>query len=229
MNELSNSLMFFGTPLIAVNDLLLMLFRFAFNTFIVWLLVHTLYYAKSHRRDYYFTFMLIGISIFFLIYLLSGVKLKIGLALGLFAIFGIIRYRTDPMPVREMTYLFMIISLSVINALAMSTSYVELIATNAFFFLAAWFFESHKLLHPYSTKIIQYDRIELIVPERRAELIADLEKRTGLKVQRVEVGGMDFLRDMAIIKISYEYSDIEANSVDNVTKLSRSGWNDIQN
>ena len=129
-----------GTPLMEGYNLITMLLRFSFNMLVVWLMIHCLYYPKSGRRDYYFTFMLISISIFFLIFLLGGVKLKIGFALGLFAIFGIIRYRTESMPVREMTYLFCIIAISVINALAITISYIELLVTNVIFLLAAWFF-----------------------------------------------------------------------------------------
>ena len=135
-----------GTPLMEGYNLITMLLRFSFNMLVVWLMIHCLYYPKSGRRDYYFTFMLISISIFFLIFLLGGVKLKIGFALGLFAIFGIIRYRTESMPVREMTYLFCIIAISVINALAITISYIELLVTNVIFLLAAWFFESYILL-----------------------------------------------------------------------------------
>lgn len=126
-----------GTPLMEGYNLITMLLRFSFNMLVVWLMIHCLYYPKSGRRDYYFTFMLISISIFFLIFLLGGVKLKIGFALGLFAIFGIIRYRTESMPVREMTYLFCIIAISVINALAITISYIELLVTNVIFLLAA--------------------------------------------------------------------------------------------
>lgn len=218
------SLDLLGTPLIEGHDFITMLLRFAFNTVVVWLMIHCLYYPKCRRRDYYFTFMLIGISIFFLIFLLGGVKLKIGFALGLFAIFGIIRYRTESMPVREMTYLFCIIAMSVINALATTISYAELLATNAIFLLATWFFESNTLLKHVSTKLIQYDRIALITPDKRDELIADLEARTGLKIQKVDIGAIDFLRDMAIVKIHYE-DDTNADSViNNELKLSREEW-----
>ncbi len=223
MEEL-NELELMGTPIIDLGDFTQMIFRVLFNTLIVWVLIHTLYYPKSRRRDYYFTFMLISISIFFLIYLLGGVKLKIGFALGLFAIFGIIRYRTESMPVREMTYLFMIISISVINALAVTISYTELFVTNAIFLVFTWLFESHKLLKHLSTKLIQYDRIELIKPENRAELIADLEARTGLKIEKVDIGGIDFLRDMAIIRISYEPDNNEINVVDEKIKITKSEY-----
>lgn len=226
MEELEDMEML-GTPLIEVTDFLNMALRFGFNTLVVWIMIHCLYYPKSHRRDYYFTFMLISISIFFLIFLLGGVKLKIGFALGLFAIFGIIRYRTESMPVREMTYLFSIISLSVINALATSIGYIELVCTNLVFILATWFFESYLLLRHVNTKLIQYDRIALIKPDKRTELIADLEERTGLKIEKVEVGGIDFLRDMAMLKIYYLDNNNEVNNVDNSLKISREEWTNV--
>lgn len=226
MEELEDMEML-GTPLIEVTDFLNMALRFAFNTIVVWIMIHCLYYPKSRRRDYYFTFMLISISIFFLIFLLGGVKLKIGFALGLFAILGIIRYRTESMPVREMTYLFSIISLSVINALATTIGYVELVCTNLAFLLATWFFESYKLLRHVNTKLVQYDRIALIKPEMRNELIADLEERTGLKIEKVEVGGIDFLRDMAMLKIYYHSDTVEPNTVDDHLKISREEWTNV--
>ena len=110
-----DELEFMDVPLVDMVDMWQLLLRFAFNTLVTWCIIHFLYYPKSRRRDYYFTFMLISVSVFFLIFLLGGVKLKIGFALGLFAIFGIIRYRTESMPVREMTYLFVLIALSVIK------------------------------------------------------------------------------------------------------------------
>lgn len=224
MNEL-DELDLLGVPFVEGYDFLTMLLRFSFNTAMVWIMIHCLYYPKSQRRDYYFTFMLISISIFFMIYLLGGVKLKVGFALGLFAIFGIIRYRTESMPVREMTYLFSIIAMSVINALATTISYAELIATNAIFILATWLFESYLLLKHISTKLIQYDRIALITPERYDEMLIDLKQRTGLNITKAEVGAIDFLRDMAIVKIYYESGMYEDNStINNELKLSREEW-----
>ena len=227
MDEIE-SLYLLDAPIIESHDFLTMIVRFAFNTLVVWLMIHCLYYPKSRRRDYYFTFMLISISIFFLIFLLGGVKLKIGFALGLFAIFGIIRYRTESMPVREMTYLFCIIAMSVINALATTISYAELVTTNAIFLIATWFFESYVLLKHVSTKLVQYDRISLITPDRREELIADLKRRTGLDITKVEIGAIDFLRDMAIIKIYYE-SDFHEDSsiINNEMKLSKEQWTEL--
>lgn len=224
MNEL-DELDLLGVPFVEGYDFMTMLLRFSFNTAMVWIMIHCLYYPKSQRRDYYFTFMLISISIFFMIYLLGGVKLKVGFALGLFAIFGIIRYRTESMPVREMTYLFSIIAMSVINALATTISYIELITTNAIFVLAALFFESYVLLKHVSTKLIQYDRIALITPERYDEMLIDLKQRTGLNITKAEVGAIDFLRDMAIVKIYYESGMYEDNStINNELKLSREEW-----
>lgn len=224
MNEL-DELDLLGVPFVEGYDFMTMLLRFSFNTAMVWIMIHCLYYPKSQRRDYYFTFMLISISIFFMIYLLGGVKLKVGFALGLFAIFGIIRYRTESMPVREMTYLFSIIAMSVINALATTISYIELITTNVIFVLAAWFFESYVLLKHVSTKLIQYDRIALITPERYDEMLIDLKQRTGLNITKAEVGAIDFLRDMAIVKIYYESGMYEDNStINNELKLSREEW-----
>lgn len=212
---------FMDTPLIAISDFTQLLLRFAFNIVVMFCIIHLLYYPKSRRRDYYFTFMLISISIFFLIYLLGSVKLKIGFALGLFAIFGIIRYRTETMPVREMTYLFVIIAISVINALALNISYAELIATNLIFILSIWICESNRWMKHVSTKLIQYDRIELIKPDRMNDLIQDLNERTGLSVKKVEVGHIDFLRDVAILKVYYEPLNEEINTIDKMTKIPR--------
>jgi hypothetical protein len=201
------------------GDLMEMLIRFLFNSFFIWLIIHKLYYPKSKRRDYYFTFSLISVSIFFLIFLLGSVKIKVGFALGLFAIFGIIRYRTESMSVREMTYLFVIIALSVINALAVSLSYTELFVTNALFIVCIALGEKLPGIRHLSEKLVKYDRVELIVPERRAELVADLEKRLGLKVERIEIGAVDFLRDAVTLKVFYEEKAETSNSVNHMMNL----------
>lgn len=196
-----------------------MLVRFILNLFVVTVIIHLLYYPKSRRADYYFTFMLISISIFFLIFLLGSVKLKIGFALGLFAIFGIIKYRTESMPVREMTYLFVIIAVSVINALASEDSYMELILANALFVLSIWILESNRWLKHISEKHILYDRIDLIDPAHHDEMMADLKQRTGLDIKRFDVGAIDYLRDTAMVKVYYDMKNNEHNLVDNLFKL----------
>lgn len=207
------------TPLFDAADMGLLLLRFGFNMVVTWLIIHFFYYRKSHRRDYYFTFTLISVSIFFLIFLLGGVKLKMGFALGLFAIFGIIRYRTETMPVREMTYLFVIISLSVINALAVTVSLVELLFANLLFIVAIWLCESNRWLRHVACKCVQYDRIELIKPDKAEELKADLSERTGLDIVNIEVGSIDFLRDMAMLKVYYNAPEGVVSTIDDMTKL----------
>lgn len=213
-----------GTPIANMTDFWFLIARCVFNMVIVWFIIHFLYHKKSQRRDYYFTFMLISLSIFFLIYLLGSVKIKIGFALGLFAIFGIIRYRTESMPVREMTYLFVIIAISVINALAGPVSYLELITTNLLFVLVIWLCEGNKWIKHTSCKLVQYDKINLITPERHDELLDDLKKRLGLEIVKVDVGAVDFLRDMAILKVYYKPTNDDVNVVDDIVKLNKEQW-----
>lgn len=191
------------TPLIDTADMTALLLRFLFNTFFVMIIIAGLYYPKSRRREYFFTFALISVSIFFLIYLLGSVKIKVGFALGLFAIFGIIRYRTESMSVREMTYLFVIIAISVINALAVSLSYAELALTNVIFIAVIFFCEKLPFTNSYEEKLVIYDRIDLIAPEKNEELKADLKERLGINVEFVQIGAVDFLRDTAMIKVYY--------------------------
>ncbi len=202
-----------------------LLLRFAFNMIVVLSVIHFFYYPKSKRVDYYFTFTLISVSIFLMIFLLGGVKLKVGFALGLFAIFGIIRYRTESMPVREMTYLFVIIAISVINALAVEVGLLELVCTNMLFILSVFFCEHSQHRKQVSTKLVLYDRVELITPERREELIEDLKKRTGLEIIRVEIGHIDFLRDTAMLRVHYAPSDNYHNSVDKLIKFPKEETN----
>lgn len=210
---------FLDTPLIDVPSLSLMIFRFVLNMVFVFILIQFFYYRKSRRLDYYFTFILISISIFFLIYLLGGVKIKVGMALGLFAIFGIIRYRTETVPVREMTYIFVIISLSVINAIAVNLSYAEIIATNLIYVISVWVVESFRGLRHVTSKLILYDRVDNIHPNQRHELLEDLRKRTGLKIIKVEVGAINYMQDTVMLKIHYESDFYESSSVDHLMKL----------
>lgn len=196
-----------------------LMLRFLLNCAVVIAVIRLFYYPKSRRRDYFFTFTLISISIFLLIFMLGSVKIKIGFALGLFAIFGIIRYRTESMPVREMTYLFAIIAISVINALASDLSVAELLVTNLLFIVSFWIMESGRWLQHRAVKLVLYDRIELIIPERRKELIEDLKRRTGLNIEKVEVGHIDFLKDSTMLKVYYVPETIETNTVDTITRF----------
>lgn len=197
--------------------------RFLLNTAVIAFIVRVFYYPKSKRRDYFVTFILISISVFLLIFLMGGVKLKVGFALGLFAIFGIIRYRTESVPIREMTYLFLIIAVSAINGLATSISYVELLATNLLFIISIWAMESNRWVKHVASKLVMYDNINLITPEKESELVEDLKKRTGLDIIRVEVGAIDFSKDTAMVKIYYEPLSNEINSIDHVGRLPKMG------
>jgi len=194
-----------------------MLLRLSVSILVTWLIIDRLYYPKSRRRDFYFTFMLISVAIFFIVFFMIFVledmkgKTSMGIGIGLFGIFSIMRYRTDAMPVREMTYLFIIIALAVVNAIAEGVPLVELLLTNLIVVVAVWLCEKNLKTQP--TKLIQYDRMELITPERRDELIADLEKRLGVKVIKIDVGAIDFIRDMAMLRIAYEGTETPADSI----------------
>ena len=196
------------------NAVLQLLWRFIFNFMVVGLIIHFFYYPKSRRRDYYFTFSLVNVSVFLLIILMGSVKMKVGFALGIFAIFGIIRYRTESVPIREMTYLFVIIAISVINALAVQLSIAELLIANALFVFSVWLLESERWLKHVSCKLVLYDKIELITPDRRGELIADLQERIGIEISKVEIGHVDFLRDAVYLRVYYESKTREINTVD---------------
>ena len=201
------------------------LLRFVICLIVNWIFINQLYYRKSHRRDFYFTFQIITVAIFFLVTFMMNMergKATMGVGLGLFGIFSIMRYRTDAMPVREMTYLFVVICMSVVHA--MSTSLLELAIVDVIIFLAIWICEQTVKTH--STKLIQYDRIELIKPQRREELIADLEERTGLKITRVDVGGIDFLRDAVVLRITYENTAMESNVLNGQFTVNKSQWNE---
>ncbi|MCD7913911.1 MAG: DUF4956 domain-containing protein [Tannerellaceae bacterium] len=219
--ELTDELFILNTPFFDGEGLTVLLVRFLFNCLVIGLIIHFFYYPKSHRRDYYFTFSLISVSVFFLIFLLGSVKIKIGFALGIFAIFGIIRYRTESVPIREMTYLFIIIAISVINALATQISLMEWIATNTIFVLSIWLLESERWLKHVSSKLILYDKIELITLDRREELLSDLRKRTGLSIRKVEIGHIDFLKDAAYIQVFYEPESREINTTETLHRLPR--------
>jgi hypothetical protein len=167
-------------------------------------IVRYLYYPATKNKDYLFTYLLISVTVFFLCFLLENVKLELGFALGLFAIFGIIRYRTDPIPIKEMTYLFIIIGISVMNALVnKKISHAEVVFTNLIFIALTYGLEKIWLLKHESRKNITFEKIELILPEKRQELLEDLKLRTGLNITRVEVKSIDFLRDTAQLRIFF--------------------------
>lgn len=207
MNITAADLNFFGLEFLDQQDFLKLLFRFLFNFVFIFGIVRLVYYRKQQNKEYLFTYFLLGCVIFLLCFLLDNVKLQLGFALGLFAIFGILRYRTDTIPIKEMTYLFVVIGLSVINALAnKKISYAELLFTNTVVFFMVYGYEYLWLKESTLSKKILYEKIDLIKEENRKELIEDLENRTGLDIEWVEVGSIDFLRDVANLVIHYHES-----------------------
>ena len=199
---------FLNIELMNWEDFWDLVIRASFNLFVVLILVRVLYYRITPRKEYLFTYILISVVVFFMIMLLENVGVEIGFALGLFAIFGMLRYRTQQIPIREMTYLFLVIGISVINSLAnRRVSYAELLLTNAAIVLVTYMLEKVFLMKTESKKLIFYEKIELIKPVMRAELIADLEERTGLIIHRVDIERIDYLRDAARIYIYYYEKD----------------------
>ncbi|HEY9125391.1 MAG TPA: DUF4956 domain-containing protein [Bacteroidales bacterium] len=198
---------FLGIELFDKKDFFELLIRLSFNLLIVGIIVRLLYYPITRRKDYLFTYILLSTIVFLICFMLSNVKLQMGFALGLFAVFGILRYRTNPMPIKEMTYLFVVIGISIINSLTnKKVSYAEILFTNIAIVFVIYGLEKVWLLRHESCKLINYEKIELIKPEKHNELMADLQQRTGLKINRIDIGKIDFLRDTARIMIYY-YSD----------------------
>lgn len=192
-----------------------LLLRFGINLVVMLIIVRWLYYTTTRRKDYLFTYILISSVVFLLCFLLESVSLQIGFALGLFAIFGIIRYRTNPMPIKEMTYLFLVIGVSVINALTAGTSMIEIIFANLAVIMITMGLEKMWLLRHISSKAIVYEKINLIVPEKYDEMIADLQARTGIKeIKKVEIGAINFLKDTCRMIIYYEEKGRSVNLAD---------------
>ena len=186
------------------DDFFKMIFRYIINTLFLIIIIKYLYYKNEKRKDYLFTYYMISTIVFFLCFTLKKYDIDIGMALGLFAIFGIIRYRTDAMPIKEMTYLFVVIGVSVINSLAnKKMSFLEVIMANIIIVLSITVIEKIWYVKHQITKKIVYENIENIKPENYNLLIEDLKERTGLEVNKVIIGDVDFLKDTAILTIFY--------------------------
>lgn len=186
------------------NDFYTLLMRLLINLVFLTIIIRYLYYNKTKRKDYLFTYYLIGTITFFLCFGLKKLDIDTGMGLGLFAIFGIIRYRTDAIEIKEMTYLFLIIGISVVNALASNQVSISEMAIINFTVVTMTYILEYKWLVKHETrKTINYERIDLIIPEKYEAMKLDLEKRTGLSINRVEVGKIDFLNDTAQIRIYY--------------------------
>jgi len=195
---------FLGIKLINSSDFLELLLRFAFNTAMIIVVVHFLYARNSRRKDFYFSYLAVGVIVFLLCFLLNNVKLELGFALGLFAIFGIIRYRTDTIPIKEMTYLFIVIGVSVMNALAnKKVSYTELIFTNSAILFGLWILEKRLMLKQEGCIKLIYEKIENIHAQKEELLLEDLRTRTGIDIKRYEISKIDFLRDIAELTLYF--------------------------
>ncbi len=180
------------------------LIRFAFNFLVAYIIIRWIYYPIHKNKDYFFTYFLFNIIIFVLCYLLKSTHLQIGVAFGLFAVFSILRYRTMNVSIVDMTYLFMIISLAVINALSKEDiSIIEVVLANVIVVTIVYVMEHIWLVRHPSSKVIVYEKIENIKPENFDKLLADVRQRTGLNVHRIEIGRIDFMRDVARIRIFY--------------------------
>jgi hypothetical protein len=190
------------------EDAYILLLRLLVNMTFLTILIRYLYYPKTKRKDYLFTYYLIGTITFFLCFGLKKLDIDTGMGLGLFAIFGIIRYRTDAIEIKEMTYLFLIIGVSVVNSLASNNiSIAEMAIINITVVLLTFGLENLWLVKHETRKTINYERIDLIVPENYDIMKADIEKRTGIAINRFEIGKIDFLTDTAQVRIFYFADD----------------------
>ncbi|GAB5418728.1 MAG: DUF4956 domain-containing protein [Crocinitomicaceae bacterium] len=199
------------------DDLYKLLFRLGVNLIFLTIIIRYLYYPSKKRKDYLFTYYMIGMITFFLCFALKKFNIDTGMGLGLFAIFGIIRYRTDAIEIKEMTYLFLVIGLSVVNSLASNKiSLAEMALVNIFIVALTFGLERIWLVKHETRKTITYERIDLIRPDSYEIMKADIEERTGLNINRVEVGKINFLDDTAQVRIYYfaddqSFSDYSSN------------------
>jgi hypothetical protein len=188
-----------------MDNLMAFFVSFLFNLSIVLVVVRLIYYPKTQNKRYVFTFLAFNTIIYFVLSFLTSIEISVGVGFGMFAIFSILRYRTDPIPIREMTYLFVITALPVMNSAGLQSEiWLELVIANLFVLIILFILEREWGFHYEASKKILYEKIELIKPQNRHELISDLEERTGLIIKRVVVGKVNFLRDTAEIKIYYD-------------------------
>jgi len=168
-------------------------------------LVRFIYFRIYKKKDYLFTFFLFNIIIFIITYLMNKVDMSLGAAFGLFAVFSMLRYRTEGISTKDMTYLFIVIAIGLICAVSKGT-YFELSLITAILIAFTYALDGNWLVRNELVKTIQYENIELIKPENYNALIDDLKKRTGLNIHRASVNRIDFLKDIAVVKIYY-YED----------------------
>ena len=186
-------------------ELMNLIIRFGFNLTIAFIIIKLIYQRNHTNNDFVFTYFMFNSLIFFFAFLLGNITINIGFAFGLFAVLAILRYRTDPIPIKEMTYLFIVITIGVINALSgAEVSYAQLLFTNMALVGLTYFLETYWRKNLLVRITIEYEKIENIKPEKRDTLLADLKERTGLNIQSFEFRRMNFLRDTARIRIYYK-------------------------
>ena len=179
-----------------------LIIRFGFNLFIAFIIVKLIYHREHTDNDFVFTYFMFNSLIFFFSYLLSNITINLGFAFGLFAVFAIMRYRTDPIPIKEMTYLFIVITIGVINALSKTeVSYEALLFTNVAIVGLTYFLETYWQKNLLVRHMVVYEKLENIKPENHDKLLADLKERTGLDIQQFEIRRINFLRDTFRIRI----------------------------
>lgn len=202
--ETLEGLRLYGTRLVDFADLTELFFRLVIDLLFSFIILRFVYYRFNKHKEFLFTFMLFNLTIFFICALLRNVQISMGFAFGLFALFGILRYRTETIPIKEMTYLFVFIAIAMINSIfSRKISYAEFISTNIIIVILTYLFEKIKLFKRESFRLITYEKIDMIKPENKDLLIEDIKKRTGLNIQKVEVDRINFLRDTARLKIFY--------------------------
>jgi hypothetical protein len=178
--------------------------RFFYNFGIIFIIARLVYYRVSHRADYFFTYLLVGSIVFLICNLLDAVRFEIGFALGLFAVFGIIRYRTAPIPIREMTYLFVVIGITVKNALITSeVSLFQALFADAIIILITYAAQHFLIHNKLLRKTIVYNNMALLRPERYEELLADLSTMSGFPVEKAQVGRVDYIKRQARLRIFF--------------------------
>ncbi len=187
------------------------LFAAGFNLLSAIIIVRFIYYPWTQNRSYVFTFLAFNTTIFFVMALLTSIELSVGVGFGLFAIFSVIRYRTEEMPIREMTYLFIIIALPVMNSSLTSGGNVDrILIANGTVIALLFILEKEWGFRFQVSKRVTYEKIALITPDRQDELIEDLRLRTGLPITRVDIGRIDFLRDVAELTVHYDIRPLAA-------------------
>jgi len=197
-----------GVQLINFNNIGYLLFKLAIDLIFAFIILRLIFYPVYKERDYLFTTFMINITVFLVCFMLGSIKLKIGFAFGLFAVFSIIRYRTEQIPIRQMTYMFTAIIIAVLNALADDgISYSELLMANLVVLVTIFILEKNILHSRDLVKVIKYEKIDLIKPENYGMLIKDLTERTGFNIQKAEIESINFLNDTSMIKIYYQYPD----------------------